>query len=313
MYDSSKQYEAQIIVRGRPVSEYWHTDNNVYIEGRKNSEYELRFKNHTNQRVCIIPAVDGLSVMDGKPAGTNSDGYVVDAHATLLVPGWRLDKSGVAKFEFSSRRRSYAKKSGKGGDNVGVIGFMIFQELYQPRYTDPAWGTDIPDAFPNDPNGPYDPTVPDPRGKPRWPNPGPHWLNPSPQWTSASGGPSGEVIIGANMAVGSVQSSETMAGPAVKSMADSSTKTSSRRTSSSIKSEVGTGFGEEATFRTVTVNFQKRDASNPDATLVIYYDSLRGLERRGIYVGRRKDPRSPDAFPTYSSPGGCTPPHGWRG
>jgi len=48
---------------------------------------------------------------------------------------------------------------------------------------------------------------------------------------------------------------------------------------------------------------------------VIYYDSRKGLENRGIKVvktKKKKTRRLPDAFPTYSSGSGCKPPSGWK-
>ena len=57
MYDFTKQYEARILVRGRPVTEYHHTDGNIYVEGRKGSDYSLEFINNGAERICVLPAV----------------------------------------------------------------------------------------------------------------------------------------------------------------------------------------------------------------------------------------------------------------
>jgi hypothetical protein len=73
--------------------------------------------------------------------------------------------------------------------------------------------------------------------------------------------------------------------------------------------EVGTEFGEVKHFSTRQVTFEKRDPNHPDAILAVYYDSARGLEKRGIIVGKK---HNPSPFPTYTNTAvGCTPPPGW--
>src|SRR5438270_10763894 len=86
-------------VNGKTAHEFQH-QGNTYIEGRRGSTYTLEYTNPTNRRVLIVPSVDGLSVMDGKPASDKSRGYVVDAWGTVAIPGWRIDDNSVAQFEF---------------------------------------------------------------------------------------------------------------------------------------------------------------------------------------------------------------------
>jgi len=45
---------------------------------------------------------------------------------------------------------------------------------------------------------------------------------------------------------------------------------------------IGTGYGDETQFNTVTVN--KKFLPQPSETLAIYYDSKKGLEKRGIIL-----------------------------
>lgn len=262
MYDFTKQYEARILVRGRPATEYHHTDGNIYVEGRKGSEYELEFYNNSNERVCIVPAVDGLSVMDGKPAGIESDGYVVEARQTIKIPGWKLDDKEAAKFEFSSEKKSYASQSGEDTANQGVIGFMVFREEYQA-------------------------------------------LNPFKIEQFYSGNSGGYA--------GSLRGLSSNSGHDGAICCDSLSASTASAEPEAVKSSLGTGFGEATDFQTRTVSFNKRDENNPDAVLVIYYDNLRGLEKRGIQVRTRKSNKVPDPFPNYSNTSGCKPPVGWRG
>ena len=122
-------YPVDIIINSKPVTKFLH-ENKTYIEGRPGSKYSIQVKNPTSTRVKAVISVDGLSILDGKPAGKESQGYIIEAFGTLDIEGWRTSSSTVGAFEFGSRKDSYANKSGEGATNVGVIGVMIFQEDY---------------------------------------------------------------------------------------------------------------------------------------------------------------------------------------
>lgn len=273
MLDFTKQYEAQVLVKGRPVTEYHHHDGNVYIEGRKGSEFDLRFCNRSHERILVIPSVDGLSVMDGKPAGLESPGYVVEAWAEISIPGWRLDDKNVAKFYFNDKNRGYAAQTGQNTGNTGVIGFLVFREQRHYSWRTPSWPTTWPKY--TDPIGPIG-------------SPGPYET-----WESRN-------IVGSSWSCNN--SKETLDASHAQPV-----------TRSFMASEMSTGFGRQEEFVTSSTSFIKRDPHNPDAMLVMYYDSARGLEKRGIDVRGTKAYKAPDAFPKYASkPIGCTPPRGWR-
>jgi len=123
--------ELTVLVRGRPIAEYQHQDQ-VFVEGRAGSEYEIELRNQTYQRVEAVLSVDGLSVIDGKPAGSQSRGYLVEGRGSIRIPGWMLDNLNVAKFAFSASQQSYAAQTSDGRNN-GVIGAMVFRE--KPRST----------------------------------------------------------------------------------------------------------------------------------------------------------------------------------
>lgn len=126
------QFDLRVLVRGNPIREYPHTDGNTYVEGWKGSEYELQFENITGGNVLLVASVDGLSIMDGKPASAESGGYVVGMYQKLKIPGWRLDNDGVAKFAFGERKSSYSSQIGQDPANIGVIGAMVYREKRRP-------------------------------------------------------------------------------------------------------------------------------------------------------------------------------------
>jgi hypothetical protein len=117
-------------------------DLQTYIEGREGSVFTLRIENKNDFRVLAIPSVDGLSVLDGKPAGEHSSGYILEARQILDIPGWKVDSDTVAKFFFAGMKndvdQSYVAQSGNDTLNKGVIGLMIFREKH--TYSFPKGG-----------------------------------------------------------------------------------------------------------------------------------------------------------------------------
>ncbi|MFA5490205.1 MAG: hypothetical protein WC284_13465 [Candidimonas sp.] len=136
MYKSG--YEASVLIKGKEIREYVH-DDKIYIEGRKNSEFELKFTNKTGKNILVVPSIDGLSVMDGKPASLESSGYIVSPYGKIIIPGWRLNNDSVAKFTFSDVKQSYAGKTKQDTNNVGVIGFAVFTEKEKKYVAYRSW------------------------------------------------------------------------------------------------------------------------------------------------------------------------------
>ena len=121
--------ELQILVRGRPITQYAHGwPEQIFVEGREGSEYEIEIRNTTAGRIEAVVSVDGLSVIDGKEAGSASTGYLLNPYETVRIPGWRLDGAQVAKFAFSGKQKSYATQMTGDARNNGVIGVMAFRE-----------------------------------------------------------------------------------------------------------------------------------------------------------------------------------------
>jgi hypothetical protein len=101
--------------------------NRALIVGEDGARYRIAVRNGTNVRFEVVASVDGLDVIDGKPADPNRRGYIVDPHDTLVIDGFRTSDQGVAAFRFGRVADSYAAQT-SGDRNVGVIGFAIFAE-----------------------------------------------------------------------------------------------------------------------------------------------------------------------------------------
>lgn len=122
-----QNFEVVIKPKGRsPADEYLHKGK-LWIEGRENSNYVIEITNHHWQRVMAIVSVDGVSVVDGKPASFDSQGYVLAPGSTVSIPGWLVNNQTAAQFVFGKQSESYATQTKQSG-NQGVIGVAWFVE-----------------------------------------------------------------------------------------------------------------------------------------------------------------------------------------
>jgi len=99
-----------------------------FVVGSPGKAYSIVVKNRCRSRVEVVLSVDGLDVMDGKPASFARRGYLIEPGDTLEVKGWRSGWDTVARFEFSSVGASYANRRHGDTRNVGVIGLAVFGE-----------------------------------------------------------------------------------------------------------------------------------------------------------------------------------------
>jgi len=97
------------------------------IMGEDGQRYRIVVHNATPARFEVVASVDGLDVIDGKPADPNRRGYLVDPHGVLTIDGFRTSDDAVAAFRFGRVADSYAART-SGDRNVGVIGMAIFAE-----------------------------------------------------------------------------------------------------------------------------------------------------------------------------------------
>jgi hypothetical protein len=97
------------------------------VIGEDGERYRIVVHNATDLRFEIVASVDGLDVMDGRPADPGRRGYLIDPHGTLTIDGFRTSDDAVAAFRFGRVAESYAAQT-VGDRNVGVVGMAIFAE-----------------------------------------------------------------------------------------------------------------------------------------------------------------------------------------
>ena len=274
---NGKQCEVRVLVKNRIVTEFPH-EGEVFIEGREGSEFEIEVRNKTGNRVLAVISVDGLSVIDGKPAGLDSPGYTINAYQSIRIPGWKLASGEqAAKFTFGSRSSSYVSQATGETTNSGVIGVMLFEEQKQQVFIKHAATRSV--------------------------LPGDYWLG-----AIANCGPTyGNVAsqLGTSFSGASASTASYSAKMPEVSLSASTTNT----TVAASVNNLGTEFGQATSFKTSETTFARGLVAD---TAVLFYDDARGLKARGIVLERSVQTRTsttPNPFPGM----GCTPPKGWQG
>lgn len=112
--------------QGRMLPGY-HVGEKTFVVGDAGERYTIVIENTTPARFEIVASVDGLDVIDGKPASYAKRGYLIQPRSSLEIEGFRQSESSVAAFRFGSVRGSYAARTGDDR-NVGVIGIAVFHE-----------------------------------------------------------------------------------------------------------------------------------------------------------------------------------------
>jgi hypothetical protein len=116
---------------GRTLPIYEH-EGRLYVAGEPRHQYELRVRNSSGARVLAVTSVDGVNVITGQTAAQEQSGYVLGAHDSVRIEGWRKNLDEVATFYFTKLADSYAARTGRPRD-VGVIGVALFREYRPPR------------------------------------------------------------------------------------------------------------------------------------------------------------------------------------
>ena len=125
----------ELLVEGRPVrlSSWRHV-----TFPRIGTKYSIRITNRGTRRIVALVAVDGLSVMDRRPARLSGSGYIITPGKSYTITGWRLDQRRVKAFNITSPGKSEAAKQGLT-NQVGLISVTAIGERvsYRARQVSP--------------------------------------------------------------------------------------------------------------------------------------------------------------------------------
>jgi len=283
----------------KPLRQYGH-DSRTFVEGKPGTPFCLVFRNHSSDRVEVVPSVDGLSVMDGKPATEDSEGYVVEPYRRVIIRGWRTSLKESSKFVFEKRGGSYAAATGQGESSCGVIGVLVYKEKEKekPKY-DSSILRRIRDLerqaqdrpFPVPHYIPY----PVPAPAPQYP-----W-QPTITWCATSGSPLGNQIHTAGL-VRMVDEASAIHTSAQNSVVNCSvgsdtpdvTLTESPLCQTLYVNNLGTAWGEKQADEVREVKFTRGEQAG---LMEIQYNDRAALEAAGIrFEAEPAVPKYPSAF-----------------
>lgn len=303
----SNQVSLTVKVNGRPVAEYQH-EGRQYVEGREGTPYSLHLKNENPFRVKVVPSVDGVNVLGGKPATGAPDeiGYVLEAYQSFTCDGYRLDNDSVAAFTFTAADKAYAQKEKKLEGTTGVIGLRVWTEQAKHLPAAPVTVVERHDHH---------------HYHERYP-----WVQPVyPTYPSWGGGWGGSTLTcgdGGSAVSYNMASSQGAAGCGLNSAGHHGTVLSACNLSSpqggaasggdlSFQSSsnpftLGSTFGAKVQSKVVDTTFT---SDRLLVELTVYYSTRDGLQALGVDMTRTDKVAFPQAF------GGqyCTPPSGWKG
>lgn len=117
---------AIVDIGGTPWPGYLAGDR-ALIVGEVGERYSIAIHNASPARFEIVASVDGLDVIDGRPADPQRRGYVIEPYGDLEIEGFRMSDDAVAAFRFGRVADSYAAQVASDRD-VGVIGLAVFGE-----------------------------------------------------------------------------------------------------------------------------------------------------------------------------------------
>jgi hypothetical protein len=120
--------DVQIVDRSRgDVLSTWRHRGTSYVAGRPDDRYAVRLSNRSGARVLVVLSIDGVNAVSGETAAVGQTGYVLAAHQTAEITGWRKSHTEAAAFYFTALPDAYAARTQRP-DNVGVIGTAVFRE-----------------------------------------------------------------------------------------------------------------------------------------------------------------------------------------
>ncbi|PYS68871.1 MAG: hypothetical protein DMF69_18810, partial [Acidobacteria bacterium] len=97
-------FDLEVLVNGRPLAEY-NARGRTYVEALHGSEYELRIRNPSGNRVAVALAVDGLNTIDARHISAwNSSKWVIEPYQSITIAGWQMSTERARRFYFTDER-----------------------------------------------------------------------------------------------------------------------------------------------------------------------------------------------------------------
>lgn len=299
-------------VNGKDIVTYQH-EGRHYVEAKEGTEYSIHLRNNNPFRVKTVVAVDGVSVLSGKPAGEvdTEAGYIMAAHETLEVKGYRLDNQAVAAFRFTKATQGYAQAEKGLTGTTGVIGVRVFKEKVIPVVPQPK--VVIKEVHHHHNHWDYwypwnRPTV----ARPMWLGDGYHYTYGSTTDNTALGGTLNRSVglsaLSFNASSHCVAPSDSNTGCTLNNMDTSAAAISENSTELNEVNPftLGSTFGSKLDSHITEVTFTSEVCLG---VLELYYTDRQGLLSLGIDL--KKTPKV--SFPTAFSNKFCSPPPGWQG
>lgn len=102
----------------------------AYLEAERDSNYGIRIRNYSGERIGLVIAVDGRNILSGQKSHlqANEPMYVLGAHDQATYAGWRTSDTRVHRFFFTDVENSYAESWGDRSA-MGVIVVAAFREI----------------------------------------------------------------------------------------------------------------------------------------------------------------------------------------
>lgn len=119
-----------------PVTQrYLKKEYRAYVEAINGENYSLNIRNHSNQRLGLVIAVDGRNIISGQKSKLkhNENMYILGPYETQSYAGWRTSSRDIHRFYFTDLEDSYAHAF-NDDSAMGVIAVAVYEEK-QPFFT----------------------------------------------------------------------------------------------------------------------------------------------------------------------------------
>jgi len=128
--DNGKRFSIYPVTQRHLKNEY-----RAYVEAINGENYSLNIRNHSNQRLGLVIAVDGRNIISGKKSKLkhHENMYILGPYETQSYSGWRTSSKDIHRFYFTDSDDSYAEAF-DDDSAMGVIAVAVYEEK-QPFFT----------------------------------------------------------------------------------------------------------------------------------------------------------------------------------